>query len=109
MRFYSFFFALLCTGFLAKADVDSLNKTDFSRASEIATGETSTLHLHLSESGQAKIHRLNANSVGQKVAFHLGGKTYEWILRVRIAGDTIEAGPVSHAEAQKIETEVNSR
>ena len=112
MNLRQFSIALLISALPAFALADALvsfNKGDFVSAnSTLRNGET-ILSVKLSKSGKAKVKKLNQNSVGKNIHAEIAGVTSDFKLKEPIKGDSLEMGPYSTEDAQKIVTEINKK
>jgi hypothetical protein len=85
----------------------SLNKGDFVAAERVTKDGETVVSVKLSKSGKAKLKKLNETSVNQEVHAEIAGVSSDFKLRVPIKGDSLEMGPYSSGDAQKVIAEIN--
>lgn len=112
MNLRQFSIALLISALPVFASANSsisFNKGDFISANSISKNGETVLSVKLSKSGKAKVKKLNQTSVDQNIHAEIGGVTSDFKLREPIKGDSLEMGPYSAEDAQKIITEINQQ
>ncbi|WP_413290531.1 hypothetical protein [Bdellovibrio sp. HCB337] len=92
----------------ASASTISLNKEDFVAAEKISRNGETLVSVKLSKSGKAKFKKLNKLSQGNEVHSEIGGVSTDFKLREPIQGDSLEMGPYSTGEVDKVITEINN-
>ena len=85
----------------------SFNHGDFLSAEQITRNGETLVKVRLSKSGKSKVKKLNESSVGQSVHSEIAGVSSDLKLREPIKGDSLEMGPYSDSDAQKILTDIN--
>lgn len=100
--------ALPLQGIAADREV-SLNHADFIAAEKVSPSGETVLNVKLSKSGKAKIKKLNASSVSKEIHVEVAGIASDFKLKVPIAGDEMQMGPYSAAEATKVVDEINKK
>jgi hypothetical protein len=61
----------------------------------------------LTKSGKSKVRKLNHDSVGQTVHSEIAGVSTDLHLREPIQGNSLEMGPYSSGDAQKVVDAIN--
>jgi hypothetical protein len=102
--------ALLMSVLPALANADSkisLTKEDFVAAQKISREGENIISVKLSKSGRAKMKKLNLVPGAPNVHSNIGGVKADMKLKEPIKGDSLEMGPYSTSEAEKIVYEIN--
>jgi hypothetical protein len=93
---------------LAHANV-SFNKGDFIAAHEITRNGEVLVSVKLSKSGKAKVKKLNREAVGEAVHMEVGDVAKDFTLKVPIKGESLEMGPYSPSDAERVVSAINHR
>jgi hypothetical protein len=89
--------------------VISLNKGDFIAAEKISRNGETILSVKLSKSGKAKFRKLNNQAANKEVHSEIAGVVSDFRLRAPIKGGSLEMGPYSIEDAQKITNDINQK
>ena len=87
----------------------SLNAGDFRAAEKISRDGDTVVRVKLSKSGKAKFKKLNRQAVNEEVDAEIAGVSSRFRLRVPITGESLEMGPYSSADAERVIAEINRR
>lgn len=85
----------------------SLNRGDFISAKPISKNGETVVSLKLSKSGKAKFRKLNQQQVDKKVHAEIAGVESNFVLREPIRGNSLEMGPYSQEDAEKVVEAIN--
>jgi hypothetical protein len=110
MNLRQFSIALLISAlpvFASATSSISFNKGDFVSADSISRNGEMILSVKLSKSGKAKMRKLNQSSVKKQIHAEIAGISSDFNLREPIQGDSLEMGPYSPGDAQKVISEIN--
>jgi hypothetical protein len=110
MNFRLFTIALLISALPALANADSkisLTKEDFVAAQKISREGESIISVKLSKSGKAKMKKLNQVPGIPNIHSDIAGVESDMKLKGPIKGDSLEMGPYSTVDAEKIVIEIN--
>ncbi len=84
-----------------------LGSGDFSSAKRLERSASILVSARLSKTGLAKFRELNRTMIGSKIAIEIAGIASNFILREAIRGESLEMGPYSEPEAQKVIEAIN--
>jgi hypothetical protein len=82
---------------------------DFSSAKRLDRQPSVLVSAALSKAGLQKFRELNRTMIGKDVAIEIAGVSSKFKLRESIRGDSLEMGPYSENEAQKVIEAINSK
>jgi hypothetical protein len=109
IRLFSIAILISALPHLAQADAAkiSLNHGDFVAAERTTRNGETLVRVRLSKSGKAKFKKLNEQTVDRQIHSEIAGVESNFTLREPIKGDSLEMGPLSERDADKVVKEIN--